>query len=654
MAKKITLQITNADGSTSESVQEQDSIIVGSGAGAAVKVTDPKVSSLHCMLKAEKDGSITVIDLGSEHGTKVKEDAVKGPTVLSSGDVVMIGASKVKVVFGDEKGADAKPEEKKADEKKADDAKPVEAAKDEPKKEEAKAEPAKTEAKADEKKADAKAEAKEEKKKDKKKGKHEAPKALAGTGKNAAALFNEPLPAEAIPTETERVLQVALLWGDTLINVQHFGEGVPVSVGEAAGNRFNVFSPGIGQTFVLAQSKGSTATVNVPSEAGVVLHGKNDSHKSKEQLKSEGKLHGADGGVRADAFELGLHDRAQVSFDSVAFIVRYVRPSAAITVNTLQEHDFTFFKIASICIMAFFALVAAMLITPMGLSGEGDDIFANPSKYVKMVVKPEKKQEIKKFKDLSGVAEGAKAKEKEGKFGKQDAKKQDADPSKKGAPVVDANKREEDRKKVSSLMAGMFGGGAASNVFGPGGLGTGINNALGGLQGGAGVGDAQGVGGLGSRGSGSGGGGTGLGLGGLGTKGGGRGRGGYGNIDLGGRGKDSTRVIPGKTTVVGGLDKDVIMRVIKRHQNEIKFCYEQELQKNPSLAGKVAVAWVIDPTGGVSEANVSESSIGNANVESCIVQRIRRWKFPEPAGGGIVNVTFPWQFKAAGDDGEGE
>jgi hypothetical protein len=35
------------------------------------------------------------------------------------------------------------------------------------------------------------------------------------------------------------------------------------------------------------------------------------------------------------------------------------------------------------------------------------------------------------------------------------------------------------------------------------------------------------------------------------------------------------------------------------------------------------------------------------------VQRIRRWKFPEPQGGGVVNVTFPWIFKAAGDEGEG-
>jgi TonB family protein len=599
MGKKtsITLQLTGPDGTVSESTSELESIIVGSGSGAAVKVSDPKVSNLHCMFKVEKDGSVTVIDLGSESGTRLKQQSVKDPQVVASGETVEIGGTRVKVLYG--AGAAEAPAAHKP------------------------------------------------------KSKHPPapPRALAGTGRNAAALFNEPLPADAVPGDSERVLQVALLWGDTLISVQHFADGVPVIVGEGPQARFTVYSEGVGDAFVLAQSGEKGAVVNVPSAAGLVMNRRSDTHKSKEQLKNEGKLKAAEGGVRADAVELGLHDRVQVSFDNVAFIVRYVRPSAAVVMNTLEEHDFTFFKITSICLMAFVALVAAMVLTPMGDGTEGDDIFGNPSKYVKMVVKPEKKQEIKKFKDLSGIQEGAKAKEKEGKLGKQDAKKDQADPSKKGAPVVDANKREEDRKKVSSLMAGMFGGGASSNVFGPGGLGTGINNALGGVSGGAGVGDAQGVGGLGSRGSGSGGGGTGLGLGGLGTKGGGRGAGGYGSIDLGGKGKDTTRVIPGKTTVVGGLDKDVIMKVIKRHQNEIKFCYEQELQKNPSLGGKVAVAWTIDPSGAVSDANVSESSIGNANVESCIMQRIRRWKFPEPTGGGVVNVTFPWIFKAAGDEG---
>ncbi len=641
--KSITLQITGPEGHTSEATSELESIIVGSGSGAAVKVADPKVSNLHCLLKVEKNGNVTVIDLGSDSGTKLENQPVREPALVASGSTLTIGGSRVKVLIGH-------LGESKTELTELPPPAPAESAPS-PMRSAALLPPAPQMPKMVVP-AIAAAPAVPPAMKRAKVVPFAPPRALAGTGKNAAILFNQPLPSEAIPTEFDKVLQVALLWGDTLINVQHFAEGVPVTIGEGKGTKFNVFSPGVGDSFLLAGTRDGRAVVNVPSEAGLVVGSKGGTHKTKEQLKAEGKLKAAEGGLRADAVELGLHDQAQVSFEDVAFIIRSVRPSAAVAINTLEDHDFTFFKIVSVCMMAFVALVAAMILTPVGDGSDSDDLFANPSKYVKMVVRPEKKQEVKKFKELAGAAEAAKAKEKEAKFGKQDAKQDKADPSKKGAPVVDANKREEDRKKVGQLMAGMFGGGASSSVFGAGGLGTGINNALGGLQGGAGVGDAQGVGGLGSRGSGSGGGGAGLGLGGLGTKGGGRGAGGYGSLDLGGRGKDTTRVVPGKTTVVGGLDRDVIMKVVKRHQNEIKYCYEQEAQKNPSLAGKVAVAWTIDPAGGVAEANVGESSISNANVESCIVQRIRRWKFPEPAGGGVVNVILPWVFSVAGEGGE--
>ncbi len=602
----LILRITGPDGSTTESSSDLESVILGSGAGAAVKLTDPQVSNLHVMIRVEKNGDVTAIDLGSEHGTRVGDRVIKDPVVISNGDTLVVGGSQVKVLFGDALS---------------------------------KAAPNQAIAQAIAETVGSAPSAKS------------AARGLAGTGKNAAALFNEPLSAEATPTDDSKILQVALLWGDTLINVQHFADGVPVTIGEARHNKFNVYSPGVGDSFTLGSTSGSKMLVNVPAEAGLVVSARGDTYKSKEQLKSEGKLRASDGATRADAIEVGLHDRVQVSFDSVAFILRYVRPTAAVRAGGMEEADFSFFKITSICLLAFLACVAAFLLSPAMDGGMGDDIFANPSKYVKLLVKPEKKPEL--IEKLSGVEEGAKAEKEEGKFGKVEEKKKEADPSKKGAPQVDANKREQDRKKVMS--AGLLGAmgsnaGAASDVFGPGGLGTGINNALGGLQGGAGLGDAHGVGGLGARGTGPGGGGTGLGLGGLGTKGGGRGRGGFGSIDHGGRAREGTRVIPGRTTVVGGLDKDVIARVIRRHQNEIKYCYEQELNKEPNLAGKVAVAFTIDPTGAVSDAQVSETSLNNTTTESCMLSRIRRWRFPEPKGGGIVSVTFPWIFKPAGGE----
>ena len=99
-----------------------------------------------------------------------------------------------------------------------------------------------------------------------------------------------------------------------------------------------------------------------------------------------------------------------------------------------------------------------------------------------------------------------------------------------------------------------------------------------------------------------------------------------------------------------GYDRDLVLKVVRRHQNEIRFCYESELSREPSLAGKVTVAWTIGATGLVELAQIAESGLGNEAVEACIVQRVKRWTFPEPSGGQEVAITFPWVFKVAGSE----
>src|SRR5206468_2489312 len=144
------------------------------------------------------------------------------------------------------------------------------------------------------------------------------------------------------------------------------------------------------------------------------------------------------------------------------------------------------------CAIAFIAMLG---ITDFSAFGDDGDILKNKDRFAKYIAKAEQKEQPK-LKDLSGVKEGAKPKDDEGKFGKKDAQRREAATSKKGAPIVDVNTREEGRKKVmkSGLIA-LLGGdqaGATSNVFGPGGIGTGLNNALGGINGGAAMGDANG------------------------------------------------------------------------------------------------------------------------------------------------------------------
>lgn len=99
---------------------------------------------------------------------------------------------------------------------------------------------------------------------------------------------------------------------------------------------------------------------------------------------------------------------------------------------------------------------------------------------------------------------------------------------------------------------------------------------------------------------------------------------------------------PGEADVRGSLSKEVIRRVIRRHYNEVRYCYEQELVRDPELAGRVAVRFIISPTGAVQMSAVQTSTLSNPRVEQCIQSAVRRWTFPQPEGGGIVMVTYPF------------
>jgi len=171
-------------------------------------------------------------------------------------------------------------------------------------------------------------------------------------------------------------------------------------------------------------------------------------------------------------------------------------------------------------------------------------------------------------------------------------------------------------------------------------LGPDANAALGGLIGNQ-IGEAFGAGGLGQIGSGTGGGGTGegtLGMGGIGTIGKGYGR---GAGSLGGRRAFAPEVAQGEANVRGALDKEIVRRIVRRHMNEIKYCYEQQLARFPGLAGRVVVQFTIGGNGDVIASVLQSSTVANGALETCIVQAVHRWLFPSPHG-GLVIISYPF------------
>ncbi len=298
------------------------------------------------------------------------------------------------------------------------------------------------------------------------------------------------------------------------------------------------------------------------------------------------------------------------------------------------------------------------------------DAFMNDQRFAKFLIKPpEQKEEVipewlkKKSPDEMG-GKGKRHKDEEGKMGKKESK------NKAGLYALKGPKDNTDMHLAKQLAtdaaqkAGVLGilkgtqGSILSSIFGrDSALGSDAQDVLGGLLG-TEVGEAYGVGGLGLVGTGRGGGGTGegtIGLGNLGTigKGGGGGSGsGYGRGagGLGGRRATAPDVVPGTAEVRGSLDKEIIRRIIRRHLNEVKFCYERELVKNAGLSGRVMIQFTIAGTGAVVASAVQSSTMNNPTVEMCIAQSVRRWEFPKPQGGGIVVVTYPFVLKASGGE----
>lgn len=128
--------------------------------------------------------------------------------------------------------------------------------------------------------------------------------------------------------------------------------------------------------------------------------------------------------------------------------------------------------------------------------------------------------------------------------------------------------------------------------------------------------------------------------------------GGQGTAALGGAlgkgktGSGGVSLIEEESEVTGGLDREVIAQYIKTQFGQILYCYERQLSANPDLYGKVAVKFTISGTGKVETQAINETTLKDASVEGCILNKIAKWKFPEPKGGTKVLVTYPFLFKS--------
>jgi outer membrane biosynthesis protein TonB len=106
-----------------------------------------------------------------------------------------------------------------------------------------------------------------------------------------------------------------------------------------------------------------------------------------------------------------------------------------------------------------------------------------------------------------------------------------------------------------------------------------------------------------------------------------------------------TAGIPGETVVLGSMDPDTIRRILLEHLPQFRYCYQKELERTGSeVSGAIKLNFTIGASGHVAQAGVDGASNLPTDVKKCVVGVLRGIQFPEPMGGGTVEVKQPMNF----------
>lgn len=97
---------------------------------------------------------------------------------------------------------------------------------------------------------------------------------------------------------------------------------------------------------------------------------------------------------------------------------------------------------------------------------------------------------------------------------------------------------------------------------------------------------------------------------------------------------------PAAIRVEGALDPGTVERVVASQHAAMLDCYGRELAGRPGNAW-VEIAFEITATGRVAGTRVTRADVSSAPAASCLARVLRRLRFPPPADGHEVHVTYP-------------
>ncbi len=89
---------------------------------------------------------------------------------------------------------------------------------------------------------------------------------------------------------------------------------------------------------------------------------------------------------------------------------------------------------------------------------------------------------------------------------------------------------------------------------------------------------------------------------------------------------------------------DDAIRVVTMTRPHARACYNNGLESDPNMSGKLVITVKVDATGQVSDATVVSNSGLSPGVAACVVRAYKNVEFAPPAGGAGATLTIPLVF----------
>jgi hypothetical protein len=465
------------------------------------------------------------------------------------------------------------------------------------------------------------------------------------------------------PTTGALSIELMILWGTSVVHIAHLAPPRSFYIG-ADDCDFALPEGAFGAAripVILVDKLGAVRLV-LPAGAEGTITALGSEIRVRDAIASGATTPSADL-AGASEIELTPGAKADIEIAGLTFRIELGRAAKAVAPRAPIDTQSLVFQGLSTLLHASLLAAAAIFVPPLGLADEGS-------------ISPEQRYMIQQALDSTAIPETAKV----------DAPLTDA--PRGGAPGASGHPSIGEAGKLGSLTSkstsGRFGIAPSADSATPeiaraaamadagsfgmigllatmngdlnaptapwGGLASSGNDAMNanGNLWGPDLGEAAGANGLTLSGIGEGGGkkGEGIGMDGVGTIGDGLGNpGGFGQRKLAGQDRKGGAPImrQGSPTVEGRIPPDVIQRTVRQNFGRFRFCYQDGLRNNPSLAGRVAVRFVIDRSGAVSTVANGGSDLPDTKVVSCVVRAFYGLSFPAPDN-GIVMVTYPLMF----------